>query len=308
MLVPSSPEVVYPEREIVGVITFAGATLGASGQSYQVHSFNIIQWLDNTFPSWLMGIFIIGSGALLTWIAVHLRHRRAKSDVPDEPEPDIEREHDLTGVFVGIAALMYAVLVAFMILTVWTTYDRGAQAASAEGGALTALARDSIALPRPDQQELQLALRAYAQSVIKDEWPAMANGQSSPLTTQRFNHLFIVADSLPATSTSSPINTELDNLSAARTTLLLASGAALPGIYWLILILGGVIAIALSVLVSSRSPRAHGLMAVAAAVLICTSLWLILEIDYPLSGDTAFQPDAFQRVLYVISTLQSGQL
>jgi hypothetical protein len=290
----------------VDVITLADASLGASTQPYHVHTFNIVRWLDNTFPSWLMGIFIIGGGGLVTWIAVRLRHRRAKSDTPDGPEPDTD--HDLTGVFVLIVMTMYAVLLAFMVFTVWTTYDRGMQASSEEGGALTALARDSVAFPRADQQELQLALRAYAQSVIRDEWPTMANGESSPVTTQLFNHLFIVADSLPATSTSSTISTELDNLSAARTTLLLASGAALPGLYWFILVLGAVISIALSVLIFTKTPRAHGLMAVAAAVLICTSLWLILEIDYPLSGDTAFRPDAFERALYVLTTLQSGQL
>jgi hypothetical protein len=82
----------------------------------------------------------------------------------------------------------------------------------------------------------------------------------------------------------------------------------LPGVYWFILILGAVTSVALSVFISTRNPRAHGLMAVAAAVLICTSLWLILEIDYPLSGDTAFRPDAFEHALYVVTSLQNGQL
>jgi hypothetical protein len=153
-----------------------------------------------------------------------------------------------------------------------------------------------------------LALRAYANSVIADEWPTMSHGQSSPVTTQRFNHIFLVTDSLPALSDSSDISTELANLSEARTTLLLASNAALPGVFWFTLIIGAVFAIGLSVFFFSESPRAHGLMAVAAAVVICTSLWIILELDYPLSGDTAFAPAAFQRVLYNISVIESGQI
>jgi hypothetical protein len=282
------------------------ASLGVSAQPYQVRAFNVVQWLDNTFPSWLMGILVIGGGALLTWIAVKIRHRRAKSDTSDASEFD--SKDDLTGVFVLIVTTMYAVLLAFMIFTVWATYDRGAQASSDEGAALTALARQSVTFPSADRLEIQLAIRAYAESVIRDEWSTMAHGQSSPVSTQLFNHLFIVADSLPASSSSSTIGTELDNLSAARTTLLLASGAALPGVFWFILLLGAIISIGLSVLISNRSPRTHGVMAVVAAVRICASLWLILEVDYPLSGDTAFRPDAFERALYVISTLQSGQL
>jgi hypothetical protein len=43
-------------------------------------------------------------------------------------------------------------------------------------------------------------------------------------------------------------------------------------------------------------------------VIVCTSIWLILELDFPLSGDTAFKPDAFERAIYVISTIQNGQV
>jgi hypothetical protein len=260
----------------------------------------MVQWLDNTFPSWLMGLFIIGGGALLTWIAVRVRHSRVK---PGQPDAD----NDLTEAFVLILTGMYGVLAAFMIFTVWTTYDNAQQAASAEGGALVTLARQSIALPQADQQELLLTLRAYADSVIGDEWSTMSHSQASPLTTQRFNHIFVVADSLPAASASSDISTELTTLSQARTKLLLASGAALPDVFWFTLIVGAVSAIGLSVFFFTETPRAHGLMAVAAAVVICTSLWLILELDYPLSGDTAFGPAAFNRVLVIIGDVQSGQ-
>src|SRR5215469_13100721 len=120
-----------------------------------------------------MGLFIIGGGALLTWLAVRIRHSRVK---PGERAAD----NDLTGVFVLLVTGMFGVLAAFMIFTVWTTYDNAQQAASAEGGAIDALARQSIALPRADQQELLLALRAYANSVIRYEWPTMAHSRPNP--------------------------------------------------------------------------------------------------------------------------------
>src|SRR5947209_5537227 len=136
----------------------------------------MVQWLDNTFPSWLMGLIIVGGGALLTWLAVRFRHSRVK---PGEPDAN----NDLTEVFVLVVTAMYAVLVAFIIFTVWTNFDNAEQASSTEGGALTSLARQSIALPKVEQQEMLLALRAYSESVIRDEWPTMAHGQSSPVTT-----------------------------------------------------------------------------------------------------------------------------
>src|SRR5205807_2747770 len=102
----------------------------------------MVQWLDNTFPTWLMGIFIIGGGALLTWIAVRIRHGRVK---PGEPDTD----NDLTSVFVLITTGMFGILVAFTIFIVWNNVDRAEQTASAEGGIITSIARQSIALPQP---------------------------------------------------------------------------------------------------------------------------------------------------------------
>jgi hypothetical protein len=260
----------------------------------------MVQWLDNTFPSWLMGLFIIGGGALVTWIAVRIRHGRVKPGTPDT-------DNDLAAVFVLVVATMYGILVAFTIFIVWNNIDRADKTAAAEGGAIAALARQSIAFPQPGQHELQEALRAYTESEIRDEWPTMAHSQSSPVTTQLFNRIFVVGYRLPATSTSSDISSELATLSEDRTALLLDSGLALPDVFWFTLIIGAVLAIALSVLFFTESPRTHGLMAVAAAVLICGSLWLILEVDYPISG-LGLRPDAFERALNTISTIQTGQI
>jgi hypothetical protein len=220
-------------------------------------------------------------------------------------EPDVD--NDLTEIFVVVVTTTYAVLLAFMIFIVWSNLDRADQAATAEGGTLTALARHSIALPQPDQRNLQEALRAYAESVIRDEWPTMAHSQSSPVTTRLFNHLFVVAARLPANGTSTAIGTELTTLSEQRTTLILASGAALPGVFWFVLILGAVLSIGLCVVFFTETPRAHGLMAVAVAVLFCGGLWLILEVDYPLSG-ISVKPDAFELAVHVLDTLQNGQM
>src|SRR5947209_10729567 len=137
----------------------------------------MVQWLNNTFPTWLMALIVIGGGALLTWIAVSLRHRRVRAASADNGvrEPDVD--NDLTEVFVLVVTTMYAVLVAFVIFIVWNNLDRAEQAATAEGGTLTALVRHSIALPQPGQLDVQEAVRAYTESVIGDEWPTMAHSQ-----------------------------------------------------------------------------------------------------------------------------------
>jgi hypothetical protein len=270
---------------------------------WQVHGARgaliMVMWLENTFPSWLMGLFVIGGGVLLTWVAVRIRHRRVKPG-------DAHTDNDLTEAFALVVTGMYGVLAAFMIFAVWTNYDNAQQAASTEGGLLAAIARQSIALPEPDRQKMLLTLSAYAESVKRDEWPTMAHGQSNPETVQLFNRIFVVANSLPAVSSSSDISTELADLSQARTALLLASGTSLPAVFWFILLLGAGSAAALAVVFFSETTGAHAFMAVAAGAVICAGLWLILELDYPLSSDLAFGPAAFDRALNTIGSIQAG--
>jgi hypothetical protein len=260
----------------------------------------MVQWIDNTLPSWLTAIIIVGGGALLTWLAVRIRHGRTKPGTPDT-------DNDLMAVFVLIVTGMYGILVAFTIFIVWNNSDRADQAASAEGGEISALARQSVDLAQPGQYQLQQALRAYTESVIHDEWPAMSHSQSSPVTAKLFSAIYQVGYHLPASTVADDMKSELSSLAEARTDLVLLSGSALPYLFWFTLIIGAVLSIGLSVFFFTEIPRAHGLMAVAAAVLICGSLWLILEVDYPFSG-LSVQPDAFERALDTLNSLRSGQL
>jgi hypothetical protein len=260
----------------------------------------MVQWLDNTFPPWLLGIFIVGGGAFLTWLAVRFRHSRVKPGRPD-------MDNDLMSVFVLILAGMYGILVAFTIFIVWSNSDRADSAASAEAGEISALARQSIDLPQPGQHALQEALRAYTESVIHDEWPSLAHSQSNPTTAKLFNNIYLSVYHLPPSPVASDMDTELPNLAEARAELILQSNAALPGLFWFVLIVGALLVIGLSVFFFTEIPRAHGLMAVAASVLILGSLCLILLLDYPFSG-IKIQPDAFERALYNINSIQTGQL
>jgi hypothetical protein len=69
------------------------------------------------------------------------------------------------------------VLVAFVIVNEWQTFNDAQSTVSAESAALTTASFDAGVLPEPTRTQLQTALIAYDRSVICDEIPYLADHQ-----------------------------------------------------------------------------------------------------------------------------------
>ncbi|HYM53671.1 MAG TPA: hypothetical protein VEW45_09445, partial [Candidatus Dormibacteraeota bacterium] len=74
--------------------------------------------------------------------------------------------------------VLYAVLVAFVVVVVWEQFDNAEAAAQSEASAIADLLRDSQALPAAVRPQLQQRLTTYAQDVVDDEYPRMRRGES----------------------------------------------------------------------------------------------------------------------------------
>jgi len=92
--------------------------------------------------------------------------------------------HDTTqasGVFT-VAGTAYAVLLAFVFLLAFQSYNSARSAAEAEATATASLYHDADAFQAPIAARLHGEVVCYARSVIYQEWPAMADGHASPVT------------------------------------------------------------------------------------------------------------------------------
>ena len=81
-------------------------------------------------------------------------------------------------VFFSLAGVLYAVLVAFVVVVVWEQFVDAEAAAQSEASAIADLLRDSQAFPASERPQLQQSLTAYAQDVVDDEFPRMRQGES----------------------------------------------------------------------------------------------------------------------------------
>jgi hypothetical protein len=84
--------------------------------------------------------------------------------------------NDLIGWQLNIIGTTYAVILGFMLYTVWTDFVAAKLNVDLEASALRDVYRLSEGLPEHQRVQLKAESRAYAEAVIQQDWPEMARG------------------------------------------------------------------------------------------------------------------------------------
>jgi len=86
--------------------------------------------------------------------------------------------------FVNVVGVLFALTLAFLANDTWNAHDRAVNAVYHEAGALRSIQALAAPLPASQQQAVDQAVRRYADSTVRQEWPLLAHRQSSPETAQ----------------------------------------------------------------------------------------------------------------------------
>ena len=89
----------------------------------------------------------------------------------------------------------------------------------------------------------------------------------------------------------------MDGLADARRERLLATEEGLPGILWVVLIIGGVFVVGFTYLFGMENNLTHILMVATLALIISLVLFTVAALNYPFRGDVHIAPEAFEQVL-----------
>ena len=96
--------------------------------------------LVNVLPTWLLGVIVIGGIILLTVGASLLLRKRVRS-------AHTEGHNEIVGFIFATVGVVYAVLLALVVFSVWESYSTVEQAAAQEAGTAIALYRDTRTFP-----------------------------------------------------------------------------------------------------------------------------------------------------------------
>lgn len=213
----------------------------------------------------------------------------------------LESHKEVAGFIIAVIGALYSVLLAFVVTSVWEQFEDAAHVAEQEAEMAISLYRDAAAFTV--DTDIRLGLRAYATSVIDDEWPSMAEDQREAAATDvALNEVFLAYRAIePQTSAEETFlhNSldRLDEITQARRERIASASKALPGPMWLVLLVGAVITLGFTLLLPVQNPRAQGVMVSLLAAMAALMLFLILSLDLPFSGDLAADPTAMQNAI-----------
>jgi hypothetical protein len=216
------------------------------------------------------------------------------------PQEKRQAHNDLIGWQLNIIGTTYAVILGFMLYTVWTDFGSANLNVDLEASALRNVYRLAEGLPEAQHIRLQDQCHAYANAVISEDWPEMAMNRM-PETSHNINQamwktLMSVKTAAPSEITAEDhALSELSALTEHRRTRLLQSNYHLPTIFWGVLLIGGSLTIASASMFGSANARLHALQVFAFTTLITLVLLAIADVNLPFRGWVHVSSYAFVR-------------
>lgn len=213
--------------------------------------------------------------------------------------------NDVLSSYVSVIGTLYAVLLAFVLLSVWEQYDTAQSAAEGEASQLSDLVRLTAGLPEPASARVKDAIREYTSAVVDEEWTAMANGGRSDRADRALDNLWktlVAADPADGPRGLAVYNQALERLRSAsdsRQDRLSQARPSVQGVIWVLLLGGGALTL---IATYFFEPSAGIYLPVNAGLtlMIAFILYLVFAFDHPFSHDVGGPPDALRAVLAML--------
>ncbi len=194
-----------------------------------------------------------------------------------------------------------AVLLSFMVVTVWQQYNDSENTVQKEASAVADLHRLATAFPDPFRTNLHAGLDRYLNDVVNDEWPKMQTGGVSKLAHRDAVGLgALIYTYTPRNPHESQLDaqalSEVVSMVDARRSRLHDNETGIPIVLWVAMILVSIISVGFIYLFRVERPAMRLAMIVAFTATLGLIFVLIAELDYPFRGDTHITSHAFLLV------------
>jgi len=253
------------------------------------------QWILLNIPTWaiatIMLVIAVGTavgGVLLVRHLVDIRK--------------FKEHHDIAGPIFSTIGVIYAVMLAFVLVVVWQDFDKAQNNTVQEANYFAQMYRDTVGLPEPFKSQFLEANGKYIEAVIKYEWPQMQRGQRSLEADAAAAKVWELTGKFdPKTDREkiffSEILKNMNNAVEMRRQRLQDASSGLHPALWFVLLFGGIITVGLTFFFGAENLFAQITMTTLLAVLIVLIIFTILLMDFPYSGDLSIPVTPFQKVL-----------
>ena len=205
---------------------------------------------------------------------------------------------EISAPMLGVVAALFGLLLAFVIIIAYENFLETSADVSREADSLSSLVRDSNAFAQPEGDRVRDAVGIYVRAVVDEEWERMRDGSNSPRATRALDGVFAALQNVEPRSPDArgffddsvrQLNDALD----ARRDRLEAARGGLPLEMAALILFSSFVIVGYAVFVGSPNFWFHVLGPAAIGIVIAFSLLVLVDLSYPLSGDVAIDPEAF---------------
>ena len=258
--------------------------------------------------TFMLAVLLIGGPAVHAALGVILCRKLLRGQIR-EGHNDV-----LVPIFLN-AGVLFAVVLGFMVIAVWESYDAAKSTVATEAATLVPLYRMTYGLPEETGDKLRGMAREYAKAVIEDEWPKQAKTAEGSSTARRATGSMFrafgdgtisneIKNAYPLISQA--FMTSVTELTAARNNRIIQANESLPWAMWMATIGGAFIVISMSCMFQMERQWPHVVMAAAMATLIGMLLFTCQIMSHPFRGPLAISAEPFEDTLRVFEEVDRG--
>jgi hypothetical protein len=210
--------------------------------------------------------------------------------------------NDIIGFYLNLIGVLYAVALAFIMVAVWENFDQTQRLTDQEEGALEGITYLAHGLPGNFGTQIQDRTRTYAQTVISDEWPRLAQNRDSMRLDRASKQLGLqILAYDPKDTRGAAIDEQLlqefSSLESFRDQRRISAHHRIPESLWSLMLFGGFATIALCFMFGVEHTGLHCFKTATVAAFVVMSLVITWDLQAPFTGFAQADPSAFSTFL-----------
>jgi len=223
-----------------------------------------------------------------------------------------EGHNDVLAPLFLTAGVIYAVLLGFIVITVWGSYSEAHANVADEAATLVPLYRDTFEMIPAEGAQMRKLLREYAEVVAAEEWPSVREtGHTSPKARRLSGDILRLLGTFnPPTKIKEIISTQFlqtySQMLLDRNRRVFQASESLSWIMWLGVVGGAIIVIGMSFVLFMERRALHVLLTAVMATLIGTSIFMTALLNRPFVGPLAIDPGPFESRHAIFDDIDRG--
>ena len=202
-----------------------------------------------------------------------------------------------------VLGVLFALLVGFIAVEVWNTFDKAKTAVATEASALRAVVLLARNFPEEQRTRINALINRHIEVAVRQEWPEMALRRAtlSPLPTHLIEALDNVFALKPIDESQQAAKPEM--IRALRTALdarrqrIVISESAVGAVKWVAILLQALCALVAIAMVHANNRRACAITLTLFAAGVALSVLLIAAYSRPFTGEISVTPELLKQVI-----------